>query len=48
MACGDRFLWVDAGTVQYVLDQFRGRVLRVFGDKPEVEGGPIHIGRYRR
>ena len=43
MASGDRFLLVDAGSVQYVLDQFRGRVLRVFGEKPVVEGGPFTL-----
>ena len=41
MACGGRFSFVDAGTVQYVIDLFCGRVLRVFGGKPVVEGGPF-------
>ena len=41
MACGRRFCFVDAGAVQYVVDLFCGRVLRVFGDTPVVEGGPF-------
>ena len=41
MACGRRFFFVDAGTVQCVIDLFCGRVLRVFGDTPVVEGGPF-------
>ena len=43
MAIGDRFLLVDAGSVQYVIDQCRGKVLRVFGENPVVEGGPFTL-----
>ena len=34
---------IDAGSLQYVVDQLCGRVLRVFGDKPVVEGGPFTL-----
>ena len=34
---------IDAGSLQYVVDQLCGRVLRVFGDKPAVEGGPFTL-----
>ena len=40
--CG-RFSFVDAGTVQYVIDQWCGRVLQVFGGKPVLEGGPFTL-----
>ena len=43
MASGGRFTLIDAGSLQYVVDQLCGRVLRVFGDKPVVEGGPFTL-----
>ena len=43
MDSGDRFTLIDAGSLQYVVDQLCGRVLRVFGDKPVVQGGPFTL-----
>ena len=43
MASGGRVCLLDAGSLQYVVDQLCGRVLRVFGDKPAVEGGPFTL-----
>ena len=43
MDSGGRFSLIDAGSLQYVVDQLCGRVLRVFGDKPAVEGGPFTL-----
>ena len=40
--CG-RFSFVDAGAVQYVIDQWCGRVLQAFGGKPVLEGGPFTL-----
>ena len=43
MVSRGRFSLIDAGSLQYVVDQLCGRVLRVFGDKPAVEGGPFTL-----
>ena len=43
MASGGRFSLICAGSLQYVVDQLCGRILRVFGDKPAVEGGPFTL-----